>query len=222
MSTEDIGNEEEYEEVDVLSLLAAQSEEEEDEVEEDESDDVDVLRERISKRNRALRKKEKAIERMQQEYDAVVERLEKLENAPPKPQGGTVDRENQEREAQEWIDRVADDPVNAIKYTDKKQAQFEERVAAFLGDKLGQIEQMIQSLDGRTNPERVKYEQEIETLRRLPEFRDKSDEELIPVAKVLKSSKVKSPRGVVNGRKVAQTQEKKFELTDEVKQAMGF
>ena len=214
---------EEMEQVDVLSLMASESQEDdEDEVDED-TEDVDVLKERVSKRNKSLKKSKQAIHRLQEENDALMERLDRLEGQinSNKGQDTAVDPAKLEQEAQEWMDRVADDPVNAIKYADWKQSQLEQGLSNWAQKFEDKMMQKLNALDSATNPERIKYESEIGILKQRPEFKDMADEQLIPFAKMLKETKVSRPRSPVGGQR-AEAPEKKFELTPEQKAAMGF
>ena len=211
------------EEIDVISLLATESEEDDD-GDEDDTEDLDVLKERVSKRNKSLKKSKQAIHRLQDENQALMERLDKLESMVSQKndgQGNAVDPAKLEQQAQEWMDRVADDPVNAIKYADWKQQQLEQGLSNYLTKFEDKILQKLSALEGATNPERIKYEQQIAILKQNPDFEGMSDEQLIPFAKMLTNTKVTRPRSSVGGKRAVEP-EKKTVLTDEIKAAMGF
>jgi len=218
-----LGNED-MEEIDVLSLMATQSYEEEDADPEEDTEDVDVLKDRVSKRNKGLKKSKQAIHRLQDENKALMDRLDKLEGLVGQVNNGqsnTVDAAKLEQEAQAWMDRVADDPVNAIKYADWKQSQLEQGLSNYLTKFEEKIMQKLGALEGATNPERIKYENEIAILKQNPDFSGMSDEQLIPFAKMLKNTKVTRPRSSVSGKRASEP-EKKPVISDEIKAAMGF
>lgn len=226
MTTESVVNVEEMEEVDMLSLLAKSQERElgdDDDAEEDEGgDDIASLKKVISEQKRIIKNAQKANKRLIHEQESMMERISKLESAPRHNESGNVDQAQLEREAQEWIDRVSDDPVNAIKYADYKQSKLEEKLANYLGSQFQRFEQMIGEISGKADPERMKYENELTILKQRPEFQDMADAQLIPFAKLLKGTTIKQPRGVVGGKRAPSHTEKKFELTDDIRAAMGF
>ena len=218
-----LGNED-MEEIDVLSLMATQSDEEEDADDDEDTEDLDVLKDRVSKRNKSLKKSKQAIHRLQDENKALMDRLDKLEGLVGQVNNGqsnTVDAAKLEQEAQAWMDRVADDPVNAIKYADWKQSQLEQGLSNYLTKFEEKIMQKLGALEGATNPERIKYENEIAILKQNPDFSGMSDEQLIPFAKMLKNTKVTRPRSSVSGKRASEP-EKKNTISDEIKSLMGF
>lgn len=196
----------EEEEVDVLSLLASESEDEGDEEDDDAGEvpeSIEELKKALErereikrKRNKSLKVAKQAQHRTQKEYDALLARLEKVEErASSATENNGVAK--LEQQAQEWRDRVEDDPSQAVGYTDWKFEQFEDRMARYLGEKFGSIESMISEWRGQTDPERVKYASQIDALRK--SGLDMDDNTLISIAKVLGSKKVKTPRGSIGG-----------------------
>lgn len=224
--SEDIMHSEEEQEVDVLSLLATQSDTEVDE-EEDEApetletalEQIQALRERVSKRNKSLRKSKDAQHRTQDEYNALAERLEALEQRP----SPTNDRsEQQEQEALAWRDRVDDDPKEAIGYVDSKLASFEDRMARFMESKFGEISGKMTEWQGATNPERREYAKQMETLRGNPAFASLDDDTLLTVAKGLATAKVKTPPAGIGGNRGGKSTPKAPVVTEEDLRKMGF
>ena len=217
---------EEMEEVDVLSLMASQSDEDdENENDEDDTEDTDVLKERVAKRNKSLKKSKQAVHRLQDENKDLMDRLDKLEglvNSKNDGQSNTVDAAKLEQQAQEWMDRVADNPAEAIKYADWKQAQLEQGLNNWATTFEERMLEKIGMLEGATNPERIKYENEVAILKQNPDFEGYTDEQLVPFAKMLKNTKVRRPAGPVGGKRASETKEKRFALTPEQKAQMGF
>lgn len=207
MSEEDAALEE-VEEVDIIEALAKQGIEDDD-FDDDEDvpgelpDDPEALRALLlkereikSKRNKSLKKSKQAIHRTNEENEQLRERLDKLERLAESASndGG----ENLEQQAQEWADRVLDNPVEAIKYTDQKQRMLEDKIANYLGGFKQEMLEMISGVKSQTNPERLKYENEINMLRNNPKFASLDDGTLIELVKGLKSAK---PRGSVGGER---------------------
>lgn len=216
-------NTEEYEEVDVLSLMASQSDEEEDVADDDDdSEDVEVLRDRVSKRNKSLKKSKQAIHRLQDENSALMERLEKLEQAVTHNGQGEPDQAKLEQEAQEWMDRVADDPAQAIKYADWKQAKLEQGLSNWAANFQEEVMGVIAELKGAVNPERQKFEKELAYLRNDPDFEGWSDDQLLPIARKLGGTKIKRPRGSLAGNRAKSTEPPKRKRDPELLKRMGF
>lgn len=216
---------EEIEEVDAFSLISKNEDDDHDTGDEIDTDteDIEELKERISKRNKSLRKSKEAIHRIQDENQALVERLEKLEARLSQESGErdtAVDPAKLEQEAQEWADRVADDPVNAIKYADYKQEQLERGLNRWADSFEKKMLDMIGGLESKTNPERLKYESELAVLKQNPEFKGMTDEQLLPVARMLKNTKVKRPPGSVGGKRVTEKPESRFSLSKEDEEAI--
>ena len=225
--SEDYALGEETEEIDVLSLMASQSDEDDENETDDDDDteDTEVLKERVAKRNKSLKKSKQAVHRLQDENKSLMDRLDKLEglvNSKNDGQSNTVDAAKLEQQAQEWMDRVADNPAEAIKYADWKQAQLEQGLNNWATKFEERMMSKIGVLEGVTNPERIKYENEVAILKQNPDFEGYTDEQLIPFAKMLKNTKVRRPPGTVGGKRASEQKEKRFALTPEEKAQMGF
>jgi len=230
------GMEEEVEEVSHIDLLGVQAEEsDEDTDDEIELDEVPetieelkaaLLAERTikSKRNKSLRKAKDAQHRTQKENEDLMKRFDDLEakvNTVGQPDNGA---EKLEREAQEWTDRVTDDPAQAIEYANHKSAQLEDRLATFLTTKFEEFGSQFDKLSSATNPERQEYKAEIQKLKSNPDFADYDDATILKLAKTLKGTQVKRPRGTVAGQRPLQTLDvgKDSTLSSEAASRMGF
>lgn len=224
------------EEVNVLSLLAIESEEVvDDDGVEDENQEVPTSVEEltalvekqkatITKRNQSLKKAKNAQHRtedekslLQKQFDAIDGRLGKIEQP--------IGAENLEQiaKAQEWENRVTDDPKEAIGYADQVVKDLETRMVAFVGKMQEDHATELALLKGE--PNRIKYKAEMDQLRANPQFAALDDETLLTVAKALKTSMVKKPggsRGTVGGGKAAPVITQETGLTDEVRAQMGF
>jgi predicted nucleic acid-binding Zn-ribbon protein len=224
---------EDTEVVDVLALLPNEggdelNEEAEEELSDEIPEDVEelkamLLREREikTKRNKSLKNSKKATHRIQEENDLLKQRLDALETKLTGSQPN-VEVEKLELEAQEWRDRVADDPTQALGYADWKNKHLEDRVANYLGEKMQEFESQLGALKGAVDPEKAKYRETIDTLRTKEGFSELDDDVLLAVAKGFDGAK-SVPRGGIGGHKpTQQPQEKKFVLTPEQRDAMGF
>lgn len=215
---------EEVDAIDVMSLLANESEDEDDDDHEDGAEageSIEAVQARLSKRNKSLKKAKQAQHRTQEENELLKKRLDDLERRLTGSQPN-VEAAKEEQEAQEWRDRVADDPTQALAYADYKQKNLEDRVANYLGTKLQEFESKFGSLQSAVDPEKQKYKDQIESLRRKDGFSALDDDTLLTVVKGFERSKL-LPRGGIGGGKVTtKTPTKKFELTEEQRTAMGF
>lgn len=211
------------EEVDVISLLASQSQNEQDDDYEDDDDaipdDIEGLRKALErereikrKRNKSLKMAKQAQHRTQAEYDALVERLEAIENRTSSA-ANNDGAAKLEQEAQEWRDRVEDDPTKAVEYTDWKFSMFEDRLARFIQTELGKVSGMVNELQQKTDPERQKYADQIAALRQAG--LDLDDASLLNVAKTLSGAKVKAPRGSVGGQRPAKQEQSRETLSED-------
>jgi len=215
------------EETDVLSLLATESEESDEQDEDD--DEPETLEEAMaalarereikSKRNKSLKKSKNAAHRIQEENDALRDRLDKMESRLNSQPNGEA--EKFEQEVQAWQERVLDDPSQAVAYTNWMQKNMEDRVANYVGSEIHGIKQMISELKGSTDPEKLAYKGDIEKLRNSEAFSELDDTALLAVAKAMKGAKIKSPRGSIGGGRAAPSNEP-FKMTDEIRIAMGF
>jgi hypothetical protein len=224
--------------VTALSLLVNEGAADDDTVEEeDESGELPATiegltalvleqKEKITKRNKSLKKSKQAQHRTQDENNTLQSQFEALETRLDAKVDGigkpNVEAESLAKEEQEWQDRVEDDPTQAIGYMNWKNAQRDQNLASFLSQKLGQIEQNFNELKSSTDPEKLEYKSEIAQLKATPQFAHLDDATALTVAKALKATKVPG-RGSVGGKRVtAQAKSTAFELTDEDKRKMGF
>lgn len=212
-------NTEVAEEVDVLSLLGNQAEEEvNEEVEEEgETEDIAVLKDRLSARNKSLRKSKQAIHRMQDEQSATQERLEKLEALIQNPPSQDNSATNQEREKvlEQWRDSVGDDSSKSIDYTNMQMGELQTGMVNALTDMKKSFDAQFAELNGKTDPERIRLQAEINTLRKNPKLAGLDDDVLMKMADALKETKI--PRGSIGGQRVTvqQTNEEALEAEKE-------
>jgi gas vesicle protein len=228
--------EEEVETESLIDLLGGPAEEEDEEIDEEvELDDVPetieelkaaLLSERTikSKRNKSLRKAKDAQHRTQKENEDLMKRLDAFDdklNNVNQPNNGA---EKLEQEAQEWADRVTDDPAQAIEYANHKQAKFEDKLATFLGGMEQRFTDQIAKLNSDTNPERQEFKAEIQKLKSNPDFADYDDATILSLAKTLKKTTIKRPRGSIAGQRPLQTLDigKDNSLSGEAAKRMGF
>lgn len=230
MSENDTALEVNEDEVDVMSLLADES------VESDIDEEIDsavpetieelkeaLIREREikTKRNHSLKKSKQATHRIQEENEALLKRLDSMDQRITSSQPNQ-EAEKLEQEAQEWRDRVEENPADAIGYTDWKQRQFEDKVATYIGREFEDIKSMIGGIQQAADPEVIKYQTQISALRQKEGFSELDDATLLVVAKGLSGAKVKSPRGSVSGGKPFTIKNGKSEPTAELLKKMGF
>jgi seryl-tRNA synthetase len=224
--------------VTALSLLVNEGAADDDTVEdEDESGElpttiegltalVQEQKEKITKRNKSLKKSKQAQHRTQDENNTLQSQFEALETRLDAKVDGigkpNVEAESLAKEEQEWQDRVEDDPTQAIGYMNWKNAQRDQNLASFLSQKLGQIEQNFNELKSSTDPEKLEYKSEIAQLKATPQFAHLDDATALTVAKALKATKVPGRGGISGKRVTAQAKSTAFELTDEDKRKMGF
>jgi len=225
--------------VDVMELVANQSDEDEDIVDDDDlesdgdlPDDLEGLkalllkeREIKRKRNKSLKKSKQAGHRIQQENENLQKRLDAIEsklNDSSSQSDNKVEAEEHERQVQEWQDRVADDPTQALGYMDWKQKILQDKLANYVGGMEQRILSQLDAMKSATNPDAIEYKSEIEALRQNPQFADMDDNVLLSVAKAFKGTMVKKPRGTIAGKKPRSMKPEEFELTDEERMKMGF
>ena len=218
------------EETDVMSLLNNEIEEA---VETDDDDDHELpdsieelkelaleQREKIAKRNKSLKKSKQAQHRTQSEFDTLQERLDAIESRQQPP--NTMEADKLAQQEQEWQDRVADDPSQAIAYANWKQGSLEDKVVNYLSSMQNDFNAKLEQLQGATNPERIKLESEINSLKNNEAFADLDDDVLFKLAKGLKGTKVKTPRGDIGGGRAGRDNNKPEEITDDIRRQMGF
>jgi hypothetical protein len=225
----------EAEEVTALDLLVNENEDER--ASEEEEDDsgaempttveglqalIEKKNEIISKRNKSLKKAKSAQHRTADENATLQSQFEALEARIDGIGKPNVEAEKYDQEDQEWQDRVAEDPTQAIGYMKWQQSNLENRLSSFLGQKFGEFSSQFADLKNSTNPEKLAYQNDIDQLRQNSKFSELDDDAALAVVKALKSSKVPG-RGNIGGGKVAKQPKKKgFELSDDDKRAMGF
>lgn len=225
--------ENENEDLDLVSLLADQGEADESDNEDDSNGEIPSdpeelkayaleLRDRVSKRNKSLKKAKDAVHRADKEKSEALALYEKLEAKFDSSKQSTQGAADLERQAQEWAEKVELDPTKAIDYADWKQQQLEEKVANYLGSELQTLRAEIASLKGATNPEMLEHKAEVDLLRSNPQFAELPDDALLSLAKGLKKARVRQPRGSVTGQRAAAEKGKPFKLTPEQREAMGF
>jgi len=187
---------------------------------------VQEQKEKITKRNKSLKKSKQAQHRTQDENNTLQSQFEALETRLDAKVDGigkpNVEAESLAKEEQEWQDRVEDDPTQAIGYMNWKNAQRDQNLASFLSQKLGQIEQNFNELKSSTDPEKLEYKSEIAQLKANPQFAHLDEATALTVAKALKATKVPGRGGISGKRVTAQAKSTAFELTDDDKRKMGF
>lgn len=219
----------EEQEMDLVGLLAKQGEgdeiDDDDEIEGEIPSDpkelrtlVETLKERVSKRNKSLKKAKEAQHRTEQEKNDILARLEamdkKIESSRQSSQGAA----ELERQAQEWAEKVELDPTKAIEYADWKQEQLEGKIANYLGNELKSLRDEIAALKGATNPEMLQYKTEVDMLRGNPDFAALDDATLLNLARGLRKAAPKKPRGGIGGqRAVADKGGSKLSKEDEAR-----
>jgi len=231
MSDDSIAKTEEVEDS-LISLHANESEETEDEVVEDETqvpDTVEGLQalleeknEIIRKRNKSLKKSKQAQHRTQEEKEAFLTRLEAVEqNNNQQP---NVEAENLARQEQEWHDGVEDGTLKVADYTDWKNTQTIDRVAAYVNKLQTGFDAQLAALTSATDPEKAKYSEQIAVLKTKRGFADLDDDVLLTIAKGQAGAKAPGGRGTISGGRGVSTGEPKMspEEKKEMLQKMGF
>lgn len=186
---------------DVFDFLATQSEEVDDdngEIDTD-TDDIQVLRDRINRRNKSLRTAKKTNHRIQEDNKVLEKRLEELESKINSPAPNEDAQKQERKEAlEQWRDSVADKPENALDYTNAVVGDLKGTVVELLTAQQEDFNRRLAEIRGDIDPEKNKYRDKINSLRQNPDFADMDDDVLIKFAKNL-SEKV--PRGTVRGRR---------------------
>lgn len=186
---------------DVFGLLSSQGEGDDDEHGEIDTDteDIQVLKDRINKKNITIRKSKKANHRILEENQAYEKRLEELEAKVNSP-APNVEAQNQERKEvlEQWRSSVEDNPGNALDYTNAVMGDLKGSVVDLLTAQQESFDKQIAAIRGDIDPEKNKYRDKIEALRQNPDFADLDDKTLTVFAKNL-SEKV--PRGVIGGKR---------------------
>lgn len=204
MADEAVALEEETE-TSVLDFLANQSVEVEDELEDEpevESEDIDVLKERVSKRNKSLKKSKQAIHRLQEENQDFQKRFEELEAklSQPAPVDAGAQKQEQQEALDKWRTEISDNPEKAVDFSNWQMSQLQESVVGVVTSMKQSFDEQLAELKGATNPERVKYKDQMDKLRASnPDFAGLDDTTLMAVVKA--TSGVKIPRGNPSGQK---------------------
>ena len=213
------------EEVDVISLLATQSEEviDEDDDSEEESTDSGVLKERLAKRNKSLKKSKQAVHRIQEENEALQTRLEKLEEKLASNPPSATDTEAKNREQKEaleqWRTEIGDNPEKAVDFSNWQMTNLQDNIVNYIAEMKTAFESEIAELRGATNPDKLKYQEQIDRLKSNPELSGIDDKALMQFIKA--TSGVKVPRGGVGGQR-ATVKPEEFKMDDEIRRKMGF
>jgi len=173
-------------EQDIIDLLATQSEEvDNDEVEIDtDTDDINVLKDRIAKRNKTIKKSKQANHRIQEENSALEQRLEELEKMINSP-APNVEAQNQERQEalEKWRESVADDPGKAVDFANWQANDQMERIVNLFTQQQETFNSEIASLKGEIDPERTKYREQINKLKTNPAYAAIPEEHLLTFVK---------------------------------------
>jgi len=214
----------EEEEVDVVSLFATESEEDDDGYEDEvESDDLDAVKERLAKRNKSLRKSKQAIHRVTEENKALLERLERIEQSMSNKSAPNAEVQQQEREKAlaEWRDSVAENPEKAVDFATWQASQIQDSVVGYLAEMKREFASQLAEIRGATNPEKLKYEAELNMMRSNPEFDGLDDDVLLKFIRASKTANSKIPRGSLGGKR-ASVHAEDFKMNDDIRRAMGF
>lgn len=220
----------------LIDLLGVQAEEvDEDADEEVELDEVPetieelkaaLLKERLikSKRNKSLRKAKDAQHRTNTEKEDLMKRVDELEakqNTVGQPDNGA---EKLEQEAQEWADRVAENPAEAIGYANHLNSKLEDKLATFLTAKFDEFGGKFAQLNSATNPERQEYKASFDKLRGDPDYDGFTDDQVLTLAKKFESTKIKRPPAAIGGGRALKTLDvgKDNSLSSEAASKMGF
>lgn len=211
----------EEEVVDIVDLLATQSEEideHDDEIDLD-TDDVEVLKERIAKRNKALKKSKQAIHRLQESESTLLDRMEQLEskfNSSQSTQSTGDDDRKREEALAAWRESVSDDPSKSIDFAMTQINDSQGKMVDYLATFQDEVMKQIAELKGDMNPEKQKYREKIATLKTNPELADQPDDVLLKMVKALEGAN-NHPRGPIGGKRATATKDPAKEL-DELKE----
>ena len=198
---EEIAEQKTNEELDVMSLLVNEDENAHDDVDGVEEEEVlgsdpdykalyEAERAKVLKRNKSLKISKGSQHRTEDEYNALLKRMDLLEDTKATDQSDKA-AELLDLEDQEWQEKVEDDISQLPKYMAWREGKQESRIAEFLSQKFAQLQ------SATVDPEMQKYSKQIDTLaKRLPGV---SRESLLPLAKELSGTKV--PRGSAGGSK---------------------
>lgn len=191
---------------DIISLLASQGAEDDDEEVSEEIDtdteDIEELKARISKRNKSLKKSKQAVHRVQEEKDALLQRIEELERKMQAPASTDVEAQKREQEEalKKWRDSVEDDPSKAVDFANWQMTQMQENFSDVLVKMQQGFDAKLAEIKGEINPEKMKYRDQIGKLRQNPAFAELDDNALMAI--IRSSEGIKIPRGGVGGQPV--------------------
>ena len=127
-----------------------------------------------------------------------------------------------ENEVQALRDKLEDDPTAIIDYTNQRLNQVTDNLVKILESKFGEYDARIGGIGRNSDPEYVKYRDQVEALKQKDGFSELDDETLLKVVKGLSGAKIRTPRGAVSGGKPFAEKGKKIEITDEMRIKMGF
>lgn len=216
---------------DLISLIATQSEEEdnEDDVEglpTDLPEDPDELRQlvsdyqnRVSKRNKTIKKRSEANHRMQEEIEALKAQVDSFKNNSTQASTIEAQKQEQDKALAEWRDSVNDDPGKAVDFATWQANQMQEKVANYLASMKSDLDDQLAAIKGEMNPTRQKYRDKIDQLKSNPRFSGFDDDQLMVLAETL--SEVK-PRGSIGGKPVVAAPSKEKKLEELRKQAREY
>ena len=218
--------------VDLLTKQGEEGDEEETVVPEGElPEDFDgmkalLLQERgiKTKRNRSLKKSKDANHRIQGELEAALTRIEKLETsgAAQQPNLEAGNRDRYEKDLEKWRKSVEDEPGKAVDFANWQAQTLQTNMTKAMTDMKAEIVAQLAEIKGNSNPDHQTYKAEMELVASLPEYEGASKSEILRAAKLLKGTKVKSPRGTASGKTVAKATSKKSTVTAADKRKMGF
>lgn len=208
----------EVEEVELADLMFSEEQQDVDNEHEEEHDDNDLeglspeemvvkLKERISKRNKALKKAKEANARILDERSELASRLDALEgkiNSSPetKPADSSIEAE------QEWMDRIADDPTQSVHYFGQKLQDLEGRMASYLQSFSESLEQRLSGVQRLASPDYHKYREDVDRVKKQFAELQLTEDQALAMAKKLRTTKRQLPRGDVGGHKVSRIPEK--------------
>ena len=205
MSDQDVTFEEEQDIVDFFAKQGAEVDEVEDDGQElpESADELKALllaeREKVSRRNKTIKMREKALDRINEERESILSKLDELSAA--QNQASTTETQNQEYKEtlEKWRDSVDDDPKKAIDFALWQINETQSKTADFLAQMQATYDQKLEAIQGDLDPEKLKYRSKIDGLRQNEEFADLDDATLLRFIKA--GEKVRIPRGAIGGKK---------------------
>jgi len=210
----DEATENEEVEKDIIDYLKVEDEDSAEEEIDTETDDLDELKDRISKRNKTLKKSKQAQKRMQQEIDDLKGIVDKFRDDRESAPNKEAQQQEYKETLEKWRESVRDEPEKALDYAEARIGQMQDQMVDFLAKQQASLESRFGEIDGKLDPERAKYRDKINALRTNPDFEGMDDETLLKFAKALDT---RIPRGTIGGRpaKVEATEEQRLEKLKE-------